>query len=63
VERGRSRAERPLETRTPGPKHMIREVRREGGVQHTESAVVVDVDDEISWCWDFNRQVCKGDGS
>jgi len=25
------RAKQPLETRTPGPKDMIREVRREGG--------------------------------
>ena len=37
AERGRSRAERPLETRTPGPKDMIREVRREGrGAAHRE---------------------------
>jgi len=33
-----SRAKRPLETRTPGPKDMTREVRREGGVQLPESA-------------------------
>jgi len=41
----------------PGPKNMIREVRREEeGVAHgeclvqlTESAGVVDVDDEFSW--------------
>jgi len=32
-------------------------------VQLTESAVVVDVDDQFSWCRDFNRRVCKGDGS
>jgi len=31
AERGGTRAKRPLETRTPGPKDMIREVRREGG--------------------------------
>jgi len=35
---GGSRAKRPLETRTPWPKDMIREVRREGGVQLTEGA-------------------------
>ena len=52
-EEGADRAKRPLETRTPGPTNMMREVRREGGlcssrrvrVQLTESAVVVDVDD------------------
>ena len=32
-------------------------------VQRTESAGVVDGDDEFSWCWDFNRRVCRGDGS
>jgi len=57
AKRGGDRAKRPLETRTPGPKDMIRE---EGGrrgrssqrvrVQLTESAGVVDVDDEFSWC-------------
>ena len=31
AKRGVDRAKRPLETRTPGPKEMIREVRREGG--------------------------------
>jgi len=31
-------------------------------VQLTESAGV-DVDDEFSWCCDFNRGVCSGDGS
>jgi len=30
AERGEGRAKRPLETRTPGPQDMIREVRREG---------------------------------
>ena len=30
AEKGGSRAKRPLETRRPGPKDMIREVRREG---------------------------------
>jgi len=40
AKRGVDRAKRPLETRTPGPKEMIREVRREGGVQLTESAGV-----------------------
>ena len=43
-----SRAKRPLKTSRPGPKDMIREVKQEGGVQLTESAVV-DVDDEFSW--------------
>jgi len=54
---GDDRAKRPLETWMPGPKDMIREVRQEGGgssrrvrVQLTGSAVVVDVDDEFSWC-------------
>jgi len=32
-------------------------------VQLTESAVVVDVDNQFSGCWDFNRRACKGDGS
>jgi len=37
AEKGGSRAKRPLETRTPGPKDMIREVRREGkGSAHGE---------------------------
>jgi len=37
VEKGGSRAKRALETRTPGPKDMIREVRREGeGAAHGE---------------------------
>jgi len=31
AERGGSGAKRPLETRTPGPKDMMREVRWEGG--------------------------------
>jgi len=31
AEKEGSRAKRPLETRTPGPKDMIREVRGEGG--------------------------------
>ena len=31
-------------------------------VQLTEGAGVVDVEDEISWCRDFNRRVCRGDG-
>ena len=31
VERGGDRATQPLETRTPGPKDLIGEVRREGG--------------------------------
>jgi len=31
-------------------------------VQLTEGAGL-DVDDEFSWCWNFNRRVCKGDGS
>ena len=55
--RGKGRAKLPLETRRPNPKDMIREVRLGGGyssrkvwVQLTESAGVVDVDDEISWC-------------
>jgi len=30
-------------------------------VQLTESAGVVDVDDEFSWCQDFNRGRCRGD--
>ena len=35
AKRGGDRAKRPLETRTPGPKDMIREVRREGeGAAH-----------------------------
>ena len=38
AERGGSRAKRPLETRMPGPKDMMREVSWEGGVQLTESA-------------------------
>ena len=50
---------------------MIREVRREEEgaahgeslVQLTESASVVDVGDESSWCGVFNRRVCKGDCS
>jgi len=54
--KGGDRAKRPLETRVPGPKDMMREVRREGGggrsrrvrVQLTESAEV-DVDDKFSW--------------
>jgi len=50
VEKGGGTAKRPLETRTPGPRHMIREVRREGREQLTESALVVDVDDKFSWC-------------
>jgi len=33
-----NRAQRPLETRTPGPKDLTREVREEGGLQLTESA-------------------------
>jgi len=34
---GGDRPQRPLETRTPGPKDMIREVRREGeGAAHGE---------------------------
>jgi len=32
-------------------------------MQLTESAVVMDGDDEFSCCRDFNRRVCKGDGS
>jgi len=32
------------------------------GVQLAESAVV-DVDDEVSWCGDFNPRVCRGHGS
>jgi len=44
AERGGSRVKSPLETRTPGPEDMIREVRREGGVPHTEGAGM-DVDD------------------
>jgi len=43
---GGSRAKRPLETKTPGRKDMIREVRREVGVQLTGS-VGVDVDDRF----------------
>jgi len=35
--RGGSRDKRPLETRTPGPEDMMREVRWEGGVQLTKS--------------------------
>jgi len=31
-------------------------------VQHTESAGVVDIGDEFSWCCDFNRRVSRGDG-
>jgi len=31
-------------------------------VQLTESAIVEDVDDQILWCGDFNRRVCRGDG-
>ena len=38
AKKGGDRAKRPLETRTPGPKDMMREVRREGGVQLMESA-------------------------
>ena len=30
AERRGDRAKRPLETRTPGPKDMIREIRKEG---------------------------------
>ena len=71
AKRGGDRAKRPLETGMPGPKNMIREVRHEEEgaahgeylVQLTESAGVVDVDDEFSWSWDFNRRVCRGDGS
>ena len=47
---GRDEAKRPTETRAPGPKDMMREVRVEGGVQLTESAGMVDVDEEFSWC-------------
>jgi len=37
AETGGDRAKRPLETRTLGPKDMIREVRREGaGAAHGE---------------------------
>jgi len=37
AKRGGDRAKRPLETRTPGPKDMIREVRRqEEGAAHRE---------------------------
>jgi len=58
AKRGGDRSKRPLETRTPGPKNMIREVRQEEEgaaqgeffVQLTESAGVVDADDEFSWC-------------
>jgi len=58
AERGGLRGKQPLETRRPGPKNIIREVRREGRgcrspivlVQLTESAVVVGVDDQFSWC-------------
>jgi len=32
-------------------------------MQLTESAVVVDVDNKFSWCADFHRRVCRGDGS
>jgi len=50
------RAKRPLESRTPRPKVMMREVRGKGGgcsswvvrVQLTES-VGVDVGDKFSW--------------
>ena len=31
--------------------------------QLTESAGVVDVDDDFSWCWNFNRRRCRRDGS
>jgi len=37
AKRGGDKAKQPLETRTPGPKNMIREVRREGeGAAHSE---------------------------
>jgi len=36
AKRGGDGAKRPLETRTPGPKHIMREVRQEEGVQLTE---------------------------
>ena len=36
VGRGGSSGKQPLETRTPGPKDMIREVWREGGWQLTQ---------------------------
>jgi len=43
VERGGyDRAKRPLETRTPGPTDMIKEVKQEGGVQLMESAGAAD---------------------
>ena len=41
---------KPLETRTPKPKNMIRETEGKGVVQLTKSARVVGVDDDFSWC-------------
>jgi len=49
AERERELTMRPLETRTPKPKIMIREMGG-GGVQLTRSAGVAGGDDEFSWC-------------